>query len=180
MWGVDQVKESWLSSGRSAVMHRIFHMYCSIRSAPYGVEHSYFPEFKLLSLKLKFLLACHPLAQSVSYWAALLAVHKTSYSGNTSGLAYQIGSSLTSPRKKSSDRCLSCFCTHEPPPRFHHSKAMTWASLAMLTRKLRYEYATNAYNSCGPAACWVSDTPTQHLHLTPDAENTAEATVCLV
>ncbi|PTB59222.1 hypothetical protein M431DRAFT_478327 [Trichoderma harzianum CBS 226.95] len=53
---------------------------------------------------------------SVSYWVALLAVHKTPYSGNTSGLAYQIGSSLTSPRKKSSDRRLSCFYTAKVPP----------------------------------------------------------------
>lgn len=58
MWGVDQVKKSWLSSGRSAVMHRILYMYCSIRSAPYGVDHSYFHEFKLLSLMLKLQLAC--------------------------------------------------------------------------------------------------------------------------
>lgn len=139
MWGVDQVKKSWLSSGRSAVMHRILYMYCSIRSAPYGVDHSYFHEFKLLSLMLKLQLACHLLAQTVWYWETLLAMHKSSYSGETSGLAYQIGSSLTSPRTKSSDRRLSCFYTAKVPPFQSHDLGILGDVDSEVTVRVCYE-----------------------------------------
>lgn len=120
-------------------MHRIFYMYCSIRSAPYGVDHSYFFEFKLLSLKLKLQLVRYLLAQTVSYWAALLVMHKSSYSGDTSGLAYQIGSSLASPRRKSSDRRLSCFYTAKVPPFQSHNLGILGDVDSEVTVRVCYE-----------------------------------------